>query len=82
MADGERIQKHSDCEISRAEKPSSDQSVQINTCTQFATHPMGHGKMIATGGSKLRIWNTDTGELFKTILKGFFTCLAWASGHL
>jgi WD40 repeat protein len=36
------------------------------------------GKMIATAGSDLKIWDANSGELLKTI-KRFFTCLAWTS---
>ncbi|KAG2078506.1 WD40 repeat-like protein [Suillus decipiens] len=37
------------------------------------------GKMIATGGGDLRIWDANTGELFKTIDYHNCACLAWSS---
>jgi len=36
------------------------------------------GKMIATGGKRLKIWDADTGELLKTFQVGVW-CLAWTS---
>ncbi|KAG1844224.1 WD40-repeat-containing domain protein [Suillus subluteus] len=36
------------------------------------------GKMIATSGGDLKIWDANSGELLKTI-ECFFTCLAWTS---
>jgi WD40 repeat protein len=38
------------------------------------------GKMIATGGHGLKIWNANSGELLKTLEGGVdVTCLAWTS---